>query len=70
MPPGSDLSIYLGDKELIEGLALEVFLHHCEETWVVAPERFFKNPISQPAHLSSTPPVPGVAPLHIPSPYT
>jgi hypothetical protein len=34
----------LGEKELAEGLALEVYLDR-EEGWVVAPERFFKTAV-------------------------
>jgi len=55
MPPGSNPLSSLAEKELIEGLALEVYLDHYEEAWVVAPERFFKEPGSQPpSRLSSS----------------
>ena len=52
--PSNDLaSTELSEKDIIEGLALEIYMDHHDhhkEPWVVAPERFFNN---RPPHLAS-----------------
>jgi len=48
-PLSNDLTLAgLSEKDIIEGLALEIYMDHHEESWVVAPERFFKKPASLP----------------------
>ena len=45
--PSNDLTpVKLSEMDIIEGLALEVYIDYHNEVWVVAPERFFKKPTS------------------------
>jgi len=42
--PSNDLTLAeFRERDIIEGLALEVYLDRDEDSWVVAPERFFKR---------------------------
>jgi len=59
MPLGSNRLSSLEEKELVEGLALDIFLEYFEEAWVVAPETFFQLPASlPPSRLPSPQPPP------------
>jgi hypothetical protein len=43
LPPNDPSSAELAERNIMEGLALEVYMDHHEEPWVVAPERLFRN---------------------------
>ena len=55
LPSDHLTSTKLLEKDIIDGLALEVCLDHREEPWVVAPKRFFKEPPSPRPSLTSSP---------------
>lgn len=43
LPPTDSPSAEPPERAIMEGLALDVYMDHHEEPWVVAPERLFRN---------------------------